>query len=232
MRRKPPERLAAIADAAITVFTRLGYRRAQMADIAAELGLSVGSLYSYASGKEALAQLALLRLLDFDPAGLALPHQTNAESERAILRALAERTRWPLLEAATARFAAPADVAAELGAIIGELFDALLASRRLIRFLDACVLHMPAIAAQFLGQSKGAYLELLERYLTRRQRQGKLARLGPKPAGDTRALLEQVAWLALHRQADALPPPLDDAEARATAQAFAVAAFAATAFRP
>lgn len=225
MRRKPPGRLAEIAEAAILVFTRQGYRRCQVADIAAELGVSVGSLYSYATGKEALAQLALLHLLEQPLQDLALPFAAGPEQEKHLAELITARGQWPLLAQALAQPAAPADTMAELAAIIGELFDMTLRQRRLIRFLDACALHMPMLARQFITHIKQRYIQELEQYLVQRQQQGRLALPGPHAAGSVRALLEMVAWLSLHRQADAVPPPLDDAQARATAIAFAQAAF-------
>lgn len=229
MRRKPPGRLAEIAEAAILVFTRQGYRRCQVADIAAELGVSVGSLYSYASGKEALAQLALLHLLEQPLQDLALPFAGGVVQEKRLARLVGARGQWPLLAQALADMPGDArqDTMAELAAIIGELFDMTLRERRLIRFLDACALHMPALARQFITRIKQGYIEDLQRYLVLRQQQGRLALPGPSAAGSTRAMLEMVAWLSLHRQADAVPPPLDDAQARATAIAFAQAAFRA-----
>ena len=59
-RRPPvrtPERLATIVDAATEVFGRAGFARAQMADIATAAGVSVGTLYNYVEGKEALLLL-------------------------------------------------------------------------------------------------------------------------------------------------------------------------------
>lgn len=227
MRRKPPGRLADIAEVAILVFTRQGYRRCQVADIAAELGVSVGSLYSYAAGKEALAQLALLQLLEQPLQSLALPFVAGPALETRLAELIAARGQWPLLAQALAQPAAPADTMAELAAIIGELFDMTLRERRLIRFLDACALHMPALARQFITRIKQGYIQDLQHYLVQRQLQGRLVLPGPLAAGSTRAMLEMVAWLSLHRQADAVPPPLDDAQARATAIAFAQAAFRA-----
>src|SRR5579859_2188934 len=58
-RTRSPGRLEVIVEAAIAVFTRVGYRNAQVADIAKEAGVSAGTIYLYVEGKEALFWLAL-----------------------------------------------------------------------------------------------------------------------------------------------------------------------------
>ena len=58
-RKSPAARLDLMVQAAITVFIRVGYRRAQMADIAREMGVAPGTLYLYVESKEALFDLAL-----------------------------------------------------------------------------------------------------------------------------------------------------------------------------
>src|SRR5687768_15433665 len=61
MPRSTPEgRLQEIVNAATRVFVRRGFRRTQMADIAGELGVAVGTLYNYAASKEALFHACLL----------------------------------------------------------------------------------------------------------------------------------------------------------------------------
>src|SRR5437763_9856602 len=59
-RTRPAERLDHLADAAATVFAHKGYR-ALMADVAAEMGVSSGLLYTYVESKEALFHFALTR---------------------------------------------------------------------------------------------------------------------------------------------------------------------------
>src|SRR6516162_6354885 len=56
-RTRPPDRLDQLADAALTVFGRAGFRLAQMDDIAAEMGVAKGTVYGYVTSKEALFAL-------------------------------------------------------------------------------------------------------------------------------------------------------------------------------
>ena len=58
-RSVPLDRLDALVDAATGVFIAQGYRRAQMADVAAVLGLAKGTLYLYVESKEALFDLVV-----------------------------------------------------------------------------------------------------------------------------------------------------------------------------
>ncbi|MDQ1301150.1 MAG: hypothetical protein QG637_1071 [Chloroflexota bacterium] len=60
VRRRPAERPAEILTAAEQVFSRRGYDRATTREIAAEAGVSEGSLYRYFAGKRAI----LLALID------------------------------------------------------------------------------------------------------------------------------------------------------------------------
>ena len=49
--------MTAVAQAATTVFGRLGYRGTRMAEVAAEAGMASGSIFTYVESKEALFHL-------------------------------------------------------------------------------------------------------------------------------------------------------------------------------
>jgi AcrR family transcriptional regulator len=66
------ERKPQIINAALRVFTRKGYRGATMPEIAAEAGLSVGGLYWYYKGKDALVTAILAQLFEADLGALAI----------------------------------------------------------------------------------------------------------------------------------------------------------------
>jgi AcrR family transcriptional regulator len=64
------------------VFTAKGFRPAGVSDVATELGLSHGAVYTYADSKQALLYLALLRALDPDAVdGLEAPVATPQPDE-------------------------------------------------------------------------------------------------------------------------------------------------------
>ena len=58
-RLRDPDRLSALIRAATIVFSDLGYRRAQMVDVAQTMGVSPGTLYLYVQGKAALFDLVI-----------------------------------------------------------------------------------------------------------------------------------------------------------------------------
>src|SRR5436853_6933172 len=112
-----PERVGEIVDAALTVFGRAGFVRAQMADVASEAGVSVGTLYRYVENKEAL--LLLCAAYAFDPdAAIAGERPLKVGSRTAFLTKLQGHVsavaQLPSLDAALARRGAPANVSAEL----------------------------------------------------------------------------------------------------------------------
>jgi TetR/AcrR family fatty acid metabolism transcriptional regulator len=57
------ERKDQILDAAVTVFSRLGFHRARMEDVARESGLAKGTLYLYYRSKDALIAALLERIV-------------------------------------------------------------------------------------------------------------------------------------------------------------------------
>lgn len=65
------ERRLQIVEAAIRVFTRKGFRKATMPDIAAEAGLSVGGVYWYYKGKDEIVSAILERAFGEDFGALA-----------------------------------------------------------------------------------------------------------------------------------------------------------------
>src|SRR5215208_2636127 len=56
------ERKGQIVDAAISVFSRLGFHRARMEDVARESGLAKGTLYLYYRSKDELIRALLERI--------------------------------------------------------------------------------------------------------------------------------------------------------------------------
>src|SRR3954454_15135387 len=114
-----PARLERVVDAARGRFARRGLRATRMSDIAEALGVSVGSLYTYAASKEALFDLVLKRALGPRgyrlPAKLPAPHRTPDQTVRWLRRRLDFKSDFPVLQAAgESPHPRPAEVAAEL----------------------------------------------------------------------------------------------------------------------
>src|SRR5437773_1209959 len=105
VRPTPRDRLAELVSAATEVFGRKGYRRTQMAEIAAAAGVSPGNLYNYVESKEALFDLVLRAGIDGldDGAGLQPVRDAGANKTAAWLRKRLDFRDFPAMEAALGR---------------------------------------------------------------------------------------------------------------------------------
>jgi AcrR family transcriptional regulator len=201
-----------IVDAALDVFGRLGFARAQMSDVAEAAGVSVGTLYNYVEGKEAL--LLLCALYAFDPeAAVSGERPLNVASRKAFLgrlrRSLDAMAHLPSLDAALARKAAPADATSECAQIIGDLFDLIAANRRGLDALERSARDVPDVAALFYGDVRLGLLGNLATYVARRAP-------GCDAAVTARWAVESITWMARHRYGDPDGGKLDDDTVRTT----------------
>src|ERR1700741_4321273 len=123
MRKRKPGRLRDIGAAALAVFTRQGFRLTQMAEVAREAGISVGALYSYVDGKEALLELAFAQALG-EVGTQDEPFRASgfASAGSALAAKLATSIRWPVLIEALERERLTSNC---LAAVVGELFTVL-----------------------------------------------------------------------------------------------------------
>ncbi len=205
MRQKPAGRLRQIADGAVTVLSQQGYRLTQMADIARECGLSAGALYGYVESKEALLHLALAHAFGLELDDSELPYRVVSPKEtlNLVKREIKRGAVWPKLseKMRTGRADLRPD---DLAMVAAELYDILHERRRSIWLLDRCVKDIPEIATLFLKQVKSRYLEELAAFIAAGQKQN-LFQGDVDPLTAARALMELVAWLAMHRLRDPLP---------------------------
>ena len=219
MARKTPEAwIDDLVAAAAEAFTRDGYRRTQMADIARAMGVSAGSLYRYVTGKEALFDLVVQRAFAKVPPSLpALP--IPAPGREALLQHLRERGDWQadlptLVHAATPR-SRTRDIGREVASVIGELFDYLSRQRQGLALIERCAADRPELVAVYFGELRSSLLESLERWIERRAAQGHFAPVG-SAAATARVLIEGVAYLAWKRHRDPWPDAYDQPVARET----------------
>lgn len=213
-----PNRVGEIVDAALTVFGRDGFARAQMSDVARAAGVSVGTLYNYVEGKDAL--LLLCAAYAFDPeAAIAGERPLKVESREAFLAKLGNHVRalaeLPALDAALARRSAPSDVAAEWAGIVGELFDLVAKIRRGMDALERSARDVPDIAALFYGDVRLRLLANLASYLEKRARTKHIPPVR-EPLVTARFVTESVTWMARHRHGDADGGRMDDVAVRST----------------
>ena len=214
-RTRAPHRLQDIADAALDVFLRTGYRRARMADVARAAGVSPGLLYSYAESKEALFHLVLQRELGVDVGSLPLPVPTPdpAATRKLVGQALREVGTIPTLEAATDD--PPSGIRSELDAIVGDLYDRVHRYRRFIRLVERSALDWPELSDRFYERGRRPFVGRLGDYISTRVASGRLQPV-PDPEVAARFVVETVAWFANHRYGDHDGARIDDSVARAT----------------
>lgn len=216
--RGAEERLAQILAAAIRVFSTKSYRRAQMADVAREMGMSPGTLYNYVESKEALFHLLVERGFASAPSPGAseLPVRTPAADATLTLlkgRLLAGFS-MPALEAALGR-KHPAHPRTEFEEIVRELYRAVSKHREGIVIIEHSAHDWPELAALFYTGMRRDLLARMERYLALRMDAGQLRRV-PNPAAAARLIMETVAWFAMHRMHDPESQDLSAAAAEAT----------------
>ncbi len=209
--------MADIAVGATRVFGRLGYRRAQMANVAAEAGLSSGAVYTYVASKEALFHLVFAVGFGEVGDGLpALPIATPpfAETLQLIGRGLRKSMATPRLRAALDDDA-PDDVRAEFAEIIEERYDAVERTWPLLAVIERCAVDLPELDAVYFQRGRRSYLGELARYLEQRTASGHLRAL-PDTAVCARMMTEAIVWFAWHRREDRDAKTYDDAVARTT----------------
>ncbi|MCR9244765.1 MAG: TetR family transcriptional regulator [bacterium] len=174
-----PNRIAEIVAAAAVTFARFGFRRTQMADIAAAAGTALGTLYRYSKSKEALFAAALRYAFHADPMVIetvlagATPGRDDLEAYVADFGS--GRDFLPQLTAAAeAGVVDRKDAAAELERVVGELFDVMNHFALAICLVDVSAREWPELARLFHRDVRATTAARLERYLSSRCESGAL----------------------------------------------------------
>lgn len=122
----PPNLLSQLVKYATEVFIKQGYQRTQMADIAAALGVTKGTLYLYVEGKDALFDLVLRRADAEYPfaqlPSLPIPTPKPGATLQYVHERLTRNQTLPALAEALSRQRV-ANPRVELEAIVRELYD-------------------------------------------------------------------------------------------------------------
>ena len=204
-RTRPAERLDQLAVAALAVFKRKGFKQTLMADVAEEMGVSAGLLYTYVESKEALFDLVVRHTLIDDPSWLdaiEIPVRTpEPGSTVEFLRGVfGRRGQWPRLEAAL-KLARADDPRAELGAVVDEQYQLMMRHRMGLLLLMCSTLEFPGLTEVFVLGLRKKLLAHFVRYIDSRV----AARQFRKPK-DTFAcaavLTSAIAWANLQRPFD------------------------------
>ena len=220
MRTRKPGRLRDIATAALSVFTRQGFRLTQMVDVAREAGISAGALYSYVEGKDALLELALIHAFGeafeqdepFQGSGLASVGATLATK-------LSQSLRWPVLERTLKQSTIRSG---DLIAVIDELFTFAMQHRQLIWLLDRCGAEIAEIGGVYQTAVRGRLFADFTRFVGMTPAGRELGE--EELAAHARAIFEMVVWMGMHRHRDRLPPAIGDETARQAVVAIALCA--------
>jgi len=210
------ERFDALVAAGLRVFAERGFRKAQMADVAAAMGVSQGTLYNYVESKEALFSLCLDRLLEPDAPMPALPVTVPSPADllNGLRRRLSELWALPRLEKALAT-RRPSDVQAELSEVIEEGYEAIGGRRLAFDAIERSAREMPEIAEVFYVDFRRKLIGRYTAYIEARIR-SKQFRPQLDPPTAARLVIETVTYFARHRFGDLDSAMLDDDTARRT----------------
>ena len=217
VRTRPADRLDQLAAAALTVFKRKGFRQALMTDVAQEMGVSAGLLYTYVESKEALFSFMLQSLAnDGVDASRRLPIPTPEPGDTAAVvgRALRQRMAQPALKEALTR-ASAADPAAELEGVIREHYRVVADCRDLLTVIDRTAADIPELRERFFVKARRPLVLRLADYLDARIAAGQF-RAVPDTKVTARFIIESVAWFANHRHGDLDSASIDDEMAETT----------------
>lgn len=220
------DRLDDVVQAGAEVFARRGYRRTQMADVAAAMGVSPGNLYNYVDSKDALFYLVLRRMLGERPNEQPLAFPVTDASVTLTAEWVARRldfvSDFPELERALGRRRVR-DHAAEVEAVAGELFDVLSRMRLAVDMIERSVDDLPELA-QVFGAVRVELFARYERYVALRAKARTIA--AAEPEAVAHLFVELCSWAARRRPYDPHASGISHAIARRTVCRFAADALA------
>ena len=217
----PAVRLREMASAGAVCFGRVGYRRTRMAEVAAEAGVSTGSVYTYVASKEALLHLVLAIGFGRDVeefAELPVIDPGLDATVEMVGRELRRQALTPRLKAAVGA-EPPADVTAELIAIVDEQYSTVEKLRGVLSVIEACAADVPELEALYFGRRRRGRIDLLSEYLERRSESRHLVQM-PDMAVAAQIVTESVAWFAWKRFEGRDASRFDDELARRTVVKF------------
>lgn len=219
-RRRPADRFDQLVTAATRVFIESGgFARTQIDDVARELGVAKGTVYLYVESKEALFDLAL-RHADrsvplCEPAELPVKTPPPGTTHALVAARIDNRGSFAALAGAL-KTDQPADVQAEVAAVLAEIYDTLYAGRVRIKLIATAARDVPELADAWFVQGRRRLNRRLARWIAQREKGGHFA---PQPdaMAAARMVSETLTWFAVHRHFEPAPEALDDAAARQTA---------------
>jgi AcrR family transcriptional regulator len=222
-RRRPPDRLDRILEAALHVFARLGLGRAKMSDVAAEAGVSQGTLYNYVESKEALFALLVERSLGGAPSTpVEFPVRAPAADALAarVAEAVAKSFALPKLDQALRRRRV-VDAAGELAEVIDEFFERTVATREGADALERSAFDASELASIFYGATRRSLFDRFTHLVRVRCSGGYYRSVDPRAGA--RLIIESVTMFGRHIYNDRDPVQFDLAAARGSVRDVLVA---------
>jgi len=196
-----------------------------MVDVAREMGVALGTVYSYVESKEALFALVVDRALAEDRranAGSAptLPLRTPEPDQilERVRQRLEELTALPVLQAATRR-RVTRDAGEELRAVLDELWTLIARTRLAADMVERSARDWPELSVLFHDRARRDVFDRLGAYFERRDRSGQF-RCHGDAAIVARSTLETVTFWARHRYRDPAGAGATDENAREVILAF------------
>lgn len=199
---RPKARLDDIVESATRIFSEKGYRRTLITDVASDLGIAPGTIYTYVESKDALFHLVIERAsgVTTTPPSLPIPSPDSGDTAKCCVQAFARTSKLAELNAALDREKAD-DVAEEIERIVRELYGSIARSRKLLGLIERSALDLPELRTGFYLKGRRSFLKKIETYLAARIEGGQL-RPVPDTAATTRFIVESISWFANHRHRD------------------------------
>lgn len=199
MRRKAEDRINEIAKAAIICFGQTGFLRTQMSYVAKKAGVSTGTLYLYATNKEALFHLAVLTIskVDLNTLSQPVPSPGLKRTVEIIQGTIQKLAKWPKLDALLAASHAPNDE--ELRQALHELYDLQYANREAVWLVDRCSVDLPELDILAKTNMRGRILEMFTQLIELVDQDVEYKRSEIETRTSARAILETMAWASMHR---------------------------------
>jgi AcrR family transcriptional regulator len=205
--------LAELAEAATIVFGRQGYRRTRTSEVAAEAGMSSGSVFTYVESKEALFHLVFLHGFGASDEITTLPVQTPGPGETvALISQHLRKVETPCLTAALDT-RDPDEPHKELEAVIEERYDMLDTLWPLLAVMERSAIDFPELEEFYFRRLRVRYHDRLAQYLDQRGADG-LLRGTSDAALSARIIDETVTWFAWKRHEGRDAQKYDDELAR------------------
>jgi len=227
MRVRPDTWLRDLLKAATKVFTAKGYRQAQMADIAREMGVSQGTLYNYIESKEALFQLVCEQGFSRGPLQPPRKPPIASVSFETMLQRIREQSssnaRLEALRTAV-RTNEPDDARAELEGVLREFYSVTERNRHGFDLVERSTGDVPELAEMLFVEGRQRTVDTLARYITNRVASGHFKPVPDAPTA-ARFIIEAVTWFARHRHNTPDSQMISDRDALETTIHFLVSGF-------